>query len=68
MARALAAILSVTAVLMGSSAVHAQVTLDVTKVTCRQFAAYKITNPDLLAVWISGYYHGARGEMVRVTP
>lgn len=35
----------------------AQVTLDVTKITCGQFAAYKITNPKYIAVWVSGYYH-----------
>jgi hypothetical protein len=43
---------------------HAQVTLDVTKITCGQFVTYKITNPDILAAWISGYYHGTRGQMV----
>jgi hypothetical protein len=64
MARALAAIAGMTAALTASSGLHAQVTLDVTKVTCGQFAAYKIANPDFLAVWINGYYHGTRGEMV----
>jgi acid stress chaperone HdeB len=47
-----------------SSVAQAQVTLDVTKVTCGQFAAYKITNPKYIAIWVSGYYHGTRGEMV----
>lgn len=42
----------------------AQVTLDVTKITCWQFATYKITNPQFIALWVSGYYHGTRGEAV----
>ena len=39
-----------------STVAKAQVTLDVTKITCGQFAAYKITNPKYIAVWVSGYY------------
>ena len=58
------AIAAVAAALVLGSPAHAQVTLDVTKITCEQFAAYKITNPDFIAVWISGYFHGTRGEMV----
>jgi hypothetical protein len=64
MRRALAAIAGTAAAMMASSGLHAQVTLDVTKVTCKQFSTYKITNPDFLAVWINGYYQGTRGEMV----
>jgi hypothetical protein len=58
------AIVAVAATLIWGQPAHAQVTLDVTKITCGQFVAYKITNPDFIAVWISGYFHGARGEMV----
>src|SRR5690242_6920697 len=43
---------------------HAQVTLDVAKVTCDQWAGYKITNPQNIALWISGYFNGARGNTV----
>jgi acid stress chaperone HdeB len=64
MPRAFAAFVGMTTALMASSGLHAQVTLDVTKITCGQFVGYKITNPDFLAVWVSGYYHGMRGEMV----
>ncbi len=45
-------------------AAQAQVTLDITKVTCGQFAAYKITNPKYIAIWVSGYYHGTSGDMM----
>jgi acid stress chaperone HdeB len=43
---------------------QAQVTLDVAKVTCGQFVSYKVTNPKYLAVWLSGYDHGRRGDTV----
>ena len=42
----------------------AQVTLDVAKITCWQFVTYKITNPQLIAVWISGYRHGKEGNTI----
>jgi hypothetical protein len=43
---------------------YAQVTLDVAKVTCDQWAGYKITNPQNIALWVSGYFNGARGNTV----
>jgi hypothetical protein len=49
---------------VGSSPLGAQVTLDVSKLTCEQFAMYKVTNPKYLAVWLSGYDHGKRGDAV----
>src|SRR5262245_66373721 len=49
---------------VGSSPLGAQVTLDVSKLTCDQFAMYKVTNPKYLAVWLSGYDHGRRGDAV----
>ena len=42
----------------------AQVTLDLAKVTCDQWAGYKITNPQNIALWLSGYYNGKRGNTV----
>ena len=41
---------------------HAQVMLDVSKVTCDQWSGYKITNPQNIALWMSGYYNGKRGN------
>ena len=41
---------------------HAQVMLDLSKVTCDQWAGYKITNPQNIALWLSGYYNGKRGN------
>ena len=43
---------------------HAQVTLDLAKVTCEQWSGYKITNPQNIALWLSGYYNGKRGNTV----
>ena len=39
---------------------QAQVMLDVSKVTCDQWSGYKITNPQNIALWLSGYYSGKR--------
>jgi hypothetical protein len=35
---------------------QAQVTVDVTKINCDQFVHHKITEPNLIAAWFSGYY------------
>ena len=42
------------------SGAQAQVTVDVAKITCDQFTLYKITDPQNIAIWINGYYHGQR--------
>ena len=42
---------------------QAQVTLDISKITCDQFHAYKVTNPQNIAIWVNGYYHGKRGDV-----
>src|SRR5204863_6693380 len=43
-------------------AARAQVTLDASKITCNQYTGYKVTNPQNIAIWLSGYYHGKRGD------
>jgi len=43
---------------------HAQVMLDLSKVTCDQWAGYKITNPQNIALWLSGYHNGKRGNTI----
>src|SRR4051812_21222638 len=47
-----------------SQPAHAQVMLDLSKVTCEQWSGYKITNPQNIALWLSGYYNGKRGNTV----
>jgi hypothetical protein len=43
---------------------RAQLTLDVSKVTCDQFVGYKITDPQNIAIWLNGYYNGQRGNTI----
>jgi acid stress chaperone HdeB len=47
-----------------SEPAQAQVMLDVSKITCDQWAGYKITNPQNIALWLSGYYNGKRSNTV----
>lgn len=46
------------------SVATAQVTIDVSKITCQQFRSYTITNPNNIALWLSGYYNGQRKNTV----
>jgi acid stress chaperone HdeB len=43
---------------------HAQVTLDVSKITCDQYVGYKITDPQNISIWLSGYFSGKRGNTI----
>jgi acid stress chaperone HdeB len=43
---------------------HAQVTIDVAKISCFQFATYKIADPKDIALWLSGFYNGKRDNTV----
>src|SRR5258708_35173781 len=45
-------------------AAQAQVTIDISKITCDQYMGYKIINPYSLAMWLSGYYNGQRGNTI----
>jgi acid stress chaperone HdeB len=48
--------------LIGLQAVQAQVTIDITKITCNQFLAGQLTDSRTLAIWLNGYVNGARGK------
>ena len=43
---------------------QAQVTLDVSKITCDQFSGYKIASPDNIALWLHGYFNGKKGNTI----
>jgi acid stress chaperone HdeB len=43
---------------------RAQVALDLSKVTCDQFVGYKITDPQNIAIWLSGYFNAKRGNTI----
>jgi hypothetical protein len=48
--------------LVGLQAVQAQVTIDVTKLTCYHFLADKLTDSRTLRIWLNGYVNGERGK------
>jgi acid stress chaperone HdeB len=41
---------------------QAQVTLDVSKLTCAQLLSYKFTTAEKIGAWVSGYHNGKRGN------
>ena len=49
---------------LASAPLSAQVAIDVAKLTCHQFATFKVAHPDKIAIWLNGYFHGKRGDMV----
>ncbi len=55
-------ILAISAIvfLAANSMASAQVTVDVSKITCDEFVKYDIADPRQIAAWISGYYQGLR--------
>jgi acid stress chaperone HdeB len=50
--------------LTASSMASAQVTVDVSKITCDEFVKYEIADPKRIAIWISGYYHGIHNNPI----
>ena len=48
--------------LVGLQAAQAQVTIDITKITCNQFLASEVTDSRTLGIWLNGYVNGARGK------
>jgi acid stress chaperone HdeB len=46
------------------STAQAQITIDVSKITCQQFRGYAITDPNNIALWLSGYFNGQRGTTI----
>lgn len=45
-------------VLLGTPSAHAQVTVDVAKITCDQFLVFSVADPRDISIWLSGYHHG----------
>src|SRR6476646_2271397 len=54
---------SLFAVVASASPLHAQMSLDVSKITCDQFVHHKIGNPRMIAAWLSGYYNAKRDNL-----
>ena len=47
---------------IGLQAVQAQVTIDITKITCHRFLASQVTDLRTLGIWLNGYVNGERGK------
>jgi acid stress chaperone HdeB len=45
-----------------TSSAQAQMSLDVSKITCDQYVHHKIGNPRTIAAWLSGYYSAKRND------
>jgi acid stress chaperone HdeB len=43
---------------------QAQTTIDFSKITCEQFLTFKVTDPNFIALWLSGYYNGKRDNTI----
>ena len=39
-----------------------QVTIDIAKITCEQFISFSVTDPNNIAIWLSGYRHGQHAD------
>ena len=53
--------------LVGLQAVQAQVTIDITKLTCNQYLAGELTDLRTLGIWLNGYVNGARQDAHRAS-
>ena len=49
--------------LSAALSVQAQV-IDASKITCEDYIFYKVSNPNAIAHWLSGYYHGKRNDPI----
>ena len=57
-------ICSLLALLLSPPMLHAQVTVDVTKITCRQFLTGRMLPTKSMALWFGGYFNGKRGVTI----
>jgi acid stress chaperone HdeB len=62
--RGVLAISAMVLLLSASSMAPAQVTIDVSKITCDEFLKYEIADPKQIGAWISGYYHGIHSNPI----
>jgi acid stress chaperone HdeB len=62
MTKSALAVLTLLLTLFLITAGNAQLTVEASKITCREFAEYKIADPDKIAIWLNGYYDGKRGN------
>ena len=49
---------------LAAPAGHAQVTIEVSKITCDEYLGFSVADPRDINIWLSGYYHGKQGNTV----
>ena len=49
---------------LATRAADAQVTIEVSKITCEQYLGFSVADPRDINIWLSGYYHGKQGSTV----
>ena len=49
---------------LAAPATHAQVAIEVSKITCEQYLSFSVPDPRDINIWLSGYYHGKQGNTV----
>ena len=59
-------ILTALAALLSAAEARAQMTVDVAKITCRQYLFDKVLSPraPMIANWLSGYFNGQKNNTV----
>ena len=56
------AVLCLLLAVASASSAKAQATIDVSKITCDQYVHSKISTPNYIAAWLSGYYNAKRNN------
>lgn len=56
--------LIVLSAIIAAPTAHAQVSIEIAKITCQQYLAFAVADPRDLNIWLSGYFHGQRGTTV----
>jgi hypothetical protein len=51
-------------IVLATAPTQAQVSVDVSKITCDQYVHAKIATPLYLAAWLSGYYNAKRNNLM----
>ncbi len=62
--RPIVAGLVLSSIVFATASAQAQVVVDVSKITCDQYVHAKITTPNLIAAWLSGYYNAKRNNRI----
>jgi acid stress chaperone HdeB len=57
-------IISILIAFLVTQPVRAQVKVEVSQITCKQFLAFSVADPRDIAIWLSGYYHGKKNDTV----